>query len=133
MEHQWGYEIPKQDDMWWGPHVIHRDYKTRYARWTTQSASREERRQADKWVPNRFPTQSSSVGSTSSVVPRIVPLLIIRGRPLFPPRFFQVYKNSILIIFIFYFFLLIIYYFPVLCCILKVASGSDDGLVTPPL
>ena len=88
VEHQWGYEIPKQDDMWWGPHVIHWNYKTRYARWTTQSASREERRQADKWVPDRFPTQSSSVGSTSSVVPRIVPLLIIRGRPPIPPTLF---------------------------------------------
>lgn len=67
----------------WAQHVIHWDSKTLNA----HGLPNQQRQRKDKqtqWVPIWFPTQSSTVGSTSFDVPCVVPNLIIKLGPTVP-------------------------------------------------
>lgn len=68
---------------WWAQHVIHWDSKTLNA-YGLPNQQRQRKDKQTKWVPIWFPTQSSTVGSTSFDVPCVVPNLIIKLGPTFP-------------------------------------------------
>ena len=73
----------------WAQHVIHWDSKTLNA----HGLPNQQRHRMDKqtlWVPIWFPTQSSTVGSTSFDVPCVVPNLIIKLGPTVP-RFCHIF------------------------------------------
>ena len=69
--------------VWWAQHVIHWDSKTLNA-YGLPNQERQRKDKQTRWVPIWFPTQSSTVGSTSFDVPCVVPNLIIKPGPTVP-------------------------------------------------